>query len=125
MEHPDPRIQQNQADFLSEIPEDKKAYHERLFRIGNATYVYHQLAYAQNNDKQLESYYHEWLKGLPANLANEMQTKGFQYCKTIWAFTRYVNERNDIGMSEWMKEHLSVGDYEYYNEEGQSQASRE
>ena len=31
-------------------------------------------------------------------------------------FTRYVNERNDIGMRDWMQEHLSPSDFNYWQE---------
>ena len=34
-------------------------------------------------------------------------------------FTRYVNERTDIGMDEWMKDHLSSEDYKNYKKSEQ------
>jgi hypothetical protein len=43
-----------------------------------------------------------------------MEEKGFEYCKNVLPFTRYVNERSDIGMDDWMKEHLSEDDYKMY-----------
>jgi protoporphyrinogen oxidase len=51
---------------------------------------------------------------LPANIKKDMKLKGFEACKMMLPFTRYVNERQDIGMGEWMKHHLSAEDYEYY-----------
>lgn len=47
-----------------------------------------------------------------------MKNKGFDKCKLMFTFTRYVNERTDIGMDEWMKEHLSDDDFKYF--QGQS-----
>jgi len=34
-----------------------------------------------------------------------MRMLGFEACKTMIPFTRYVNERNDIGMRDWMQEY--------------------
>jgi hypothetical protein len=45
-----------------------------------------------------------------------MRMLGFEACKTMIPFTRYVNERNDIGMRDWMQEHLSPGDFNYWQE---------
>lgn len=46
-----------------------------------------------------------------------MKEKGIDYCRNAMPFTRYVNERNDRGFRDWMKEHLSEEDYRYYIEE--------
>ncbi|MDR1340419.1 MAG: hypothetical protein LBK58_10260 [Prevotellaceae bacterium] len=62
----------------------------------------------------MKLYFNEWLEGLPANIKKDMKLKGFEACKRMFPFTRYVNERQDIGMGEWMKQHLSAEDYEYY-----------
>ena len=33
---------------------------------------------------------------------------------SILPFTRYINDRNDIGMDEWMRNHLTDADYSAY-----------
>ena len=114
MKHPKPEIQRNQEKLLNECPEKTKDFHARLFRIGNATYRHHQLA-AKPNEDSLKLSYEEWLEGLPGNISKDMREKGFEACKTIFPFTRYVNERSDIGMTEWMKEHLSQEDFKYWS----------
>lgn len=113
MNHPDPQIQQNLEEFLKRCPENQRDFHAMLFRIGNATYRYHQLAASASDIP--ESYFKEWLEGLPANIRVNMEREGFERCKTMLPFTRYVNERRDIGMDDWMKEHLSEEDYSVYN----------
>lgn len=113
MKHPDPHIQRKQNEFLDQCPENQKSFHARLFRIGNAAYRYHQLA-TYPNDETLKLYFQEWLVGLPVNIASDMEKKGFEKCKSIISFTRYVNERQDVGMDEWMKSHLSEEDYNAY-----------
>jgi hypothetical protein len=113
MKHPDPKIQRNQDSFIENCPDEDKEFHKRLFRTGNAAYIYHQQA-ASTSNKVSEEYFHEWLDGLPDNIKNDMQMKGFEACKTMFPFTRYVNERNDIGMDEWMKNHLSDDDFNFW-----------
>ena len=119
MQHPDLKYQKTQEEFLKNCPAEEKEFHERFFRIGNATYVYHQRA-TSINDKVQEAYYYEWLEGLPEAIRKDMQKKGYEACKTMLSFTRYVNERSDIGMDDWMKIHLSEADYEFWLDMGRS-----
>ena len=110
MKHPDPEIQKNQDNILSQFPESEREYHASFFRICNAACIYHQLPNRHTN-QTLKSYYYEWLDGLPATLMQKMKSQGFHGCKDMLPFLRYVNERNDIGMDEFMKAHLSEEDY--------------
>lgn len=113
MKHPDPELQKKQEEFLKSRPDEERELHAKLFRVGNATYRYHQLANS-TNDEQLKLYFSEWLTGLPDNIRVDMENKGFEECKTTFPFTRYVNERNDLGLDEWLKKHLSEEDYIFY-----------
>lgn len=112
MKHPNKEQRENQLKFLAELPEEQREEHARLFRFGNASYVYHQEAEKQ---EPTEKDYKEWLDGLPDNIKKDMKSKGFKACKSVLSFTRYVMEKNDIGMKQWMKQNLSTNDYiEYY-----------
>lgn len=114
MEHPNSECRKMQDEFLKNCPPEEREFHARLFRYGNAAYIYHQLVKAPKNKDSLKMYFEEWLQGLPPNIAEDMKKKGFEQCKSLFPFTRYVNERADIGMRDWMKEHLSEEDYNYY-----------
>lgn len=114
MKHPDPTTQTKQEHILKNCPPEEREFYEKFFRIGNAMYRYQQLATVPKNKDFLKQYYEEWLEGLPMNIARDMKEKGFEECKTMLSFTRYVNERTDIGLDEWMKEHLSEKDYISY-----------
>lgn len=114
MEHPNPECRKKQQEFLKSCPPEEREFHARLFRYGNAAYVYHQLADVPQNKDNLKLYYEEWLQELPPNISEDMKKKGFEACRTMIPFTRYVNEHSDIGMRDWMKEHLSEEDYNYY-----------
>lgn len=111
MEHPNKKQQENQAKFLSELPKEEREEHARLFRFGNAAYIYHQ----ESKDLEpTETDFEEWLTGLPETMRIDMKNKGFESCKSVLSFSRYVMEKNDIGMEEWMKNHLSEDDYNEY-----------
>ena len=116
MKHPDLQIQKKQDDFLEKCSETDKEFHSRIFRVGNAAIHYHRLANSINDDKTLQLYFEEWLEGLPINIRKNMKEKGLQKCKTMLPFTRYLNERSDIGMDEWMKNHLCKEDYTHWSE---------
>lgn len=102
MEHPNSKCRIAQAEYLSRLPEEERENKARDIRIGNASYIYHQQA-VPIQENRLIMYYKEWLEGLPPNISRHMRMLGFEACKTMIPFTRYVNERNDIGMRDWMK----------------------
>lgn len=113
MKHPDDQYNQSQSKFLNALTGEERQWHERMFRIGNATYVYH----SKTNDEEYSPTYQDfldWLEGLPSNIRKAMEEKGFEECKTALPFTRHVMERNDIGLDNWMRKHLSNEDYEWW-----------
>lgn len=109
MTHPDEKIQKNQEEFLKKFSGEELEMHSHLFRVGNVSKRYHLRASAFG---PTEVDFNEWLEGLPDNIAFDMKKNGFEKCKGILSFTRYVNEKNDIGLDEWMKKHLTKQDYE-------------
>lgn len=113
MEYPNSKCRIAQTEYLSRLPEEERENKAREIRIGNASYIYHQQA-IPIQENRLIMYYKEWLKGLHPNIARHMKILGFEACRTMLPFTRYVNERNDIGMRDWMKEHLSSSDFNYW-----------
>lgn len=111
MEHPNIEQQERQKIFLDSLPENDREEHARLFRFGNTAYRYHSEAKSQEPSEQD---FKEWLEGLPSNIADDMSSKGFDKCRNILSFTRYVMEKNDVGMEAWMKNNLSDEDYNHY-----------
>lgn len=118
MTHPDERCNQQQVAFLASCPPEEWEFHAALFRTGNAAYRYHQLAQAHEPTEAdcRPDDFTDWLAGLPASMRWKMAAKGFAQCKTMLPFTRFVNERRDIGMDAWMQEHLSEEDYRFWEE---------
>ncbi|MBD3631294.1 hypothetical protein [Cyclobacterium sp.] len=122
MKHPIEKINQQQAKMLEGLPPEERSWHERFFRFGNATYCYHQKAIGNPDSTATEPItitptkedFEDWLEVLPENIRKDMEAKGFEACKTALPFTRHVLERHDVGMEEWMREHLSEDDYKWW-----------
>lgn len=114
MKHPDDKCNQGQSRFLNKLSGEERLWNERMFRIGNAAFVYH----SKTNDEEYSPTYEDfldWLEGLPPNIRTAMEEQGFEGCKTALPFTRHVMERNNVGLNEWMKTHLSNDDFEWWN----------
>lgn len=111
MTHPDPDVNEYQNNFLSSCAADKKRMHELMFKVGNATYRYHQQA---KKFPMTEEIWKQWIEGLQEPVKSGMQAKGFEECKTVLAFTRYVNELNDLGLDQYLRDNIDPKDLEEY-----------
>jgi hypothetical protein len=111
VKHPDPACNQKQEEMLGHLPEGQKRFMELSFCHGNAAYRYHQSAQGYEPDEQD---WREWLEGLPANFRLHMEKEGFEKNKRVLSFTRYVNEKNDVGMDEYIRQWMGDQDYEEY-----------
>jgi hypothetical protein len=82
-----------------------------MFTHGNITFRYHSDAHRFD---PTQKDYKEWLEGLTENVRNGMKKLGFEGCKSVLSFTRYVMEKNDIGLEEYIKMHMDAEDYNEY-----------
>lgn len=115
MHHPIEKYNQIQAERLAGMPDEEREFWARMFRIGNAAYSYHNRLATEPT----ETDYQEWLEGLPHDgFRNAMKADGFKKAKSVWSFRRYIQEKNDIGMDEFMQQHLSAADYVFHQESG-------
>lgn len=65
----------------------------------------------------LEIYFEEYLAGLPhEGLRRNMQQEGIDKAKRSIPFLRYLLERHDMGMDEFMRQNLSAEDYAFHVE---------
>lgn len=63
----------------------------------------------------LQIYFEEYLEGLPnERIRQHERNGGLEVAKRSWPFRRYVLERNDFGMDEFMRLNLSEDDYAFY-----------
>jgi hypothetical protein len=108
MKHPIEKYNKQQAETLEKLPPEQRHAHKLLFSIANAAYCYH-----QESELTVEDY-ENWLEGLKPNMRKIMEEQGFEECKTIFALKRHAQERRDIGMDAWMKEHLTEEEYEFW-----------
>ncbi len=109
--HPNEEMNRNQEQFIASCPPDQRRFHELMFTHGNITFRYH--SDAEIYDPTQEDY-EEWLEGLPEKVRNGMKKLGFEGCKKVLPFTRYVMEKNDIGLEEYIKMHMDSEDYNEY-----------
>ena len=67
----------------------------------------------------LEIYWDEYLEGLPhEGLRRAEKEAGLDHAKKSFGFRRYVLERHDIGMDEFLRQHLSDEDYAFHRSAG-------
>ncbi len=111
VKHPDESCNQMQEEFLAMCPADQRRFNELLFTHGNISYRYHQETREFN---PTEKDFAEWLEGLPNGIRQDMQHKGFEACKGVLSFTRYVNEKNDVGLEEYIRQHMHPEDLAEY-----------
>lgn len=110
VKHPIEEKNRNQEEFLNNLKEEsEKEYHSLIFSYGNAIYLYYNLPYEAS-----EQDYKEWLGGLNDSLREYMESKGFEACKSVLSFTRYVREKNDIGLEDFAKEQMGENDYQKF-----------
>lgn len=110
VKHPLEKCNLQQKTFIAACNEKDRRYHELIFAHGNASYRYHERA--SDYSPTMEDF-QEWLEGLPENISKDMKQKGFEYCKRVLSFTRYVNEKNDMGMDEFVKSMMGEEFEEY------------
>ena len=111
MRHPEEKYNKEQAKLLEEATPEKRREMELLFKVGNASIWYHRKA---REFKPTIKDWEEWVDGLPDPARTGFRKMGFEKCKTALPFTRYVNEKNDIGFEAFLKENLSEQDFKDY-----------
>jgi hypothetical protein len=107
--HPLDKHHQAQLQALQQLPEGQRAEMARLFRLGNATYRYQQLA----DGEVTEEDYRHWLEGLPERFRQAMEKGGFAGAKSSLALRRHALERRDVGYSAFMQAILSPEDWAF------------
>ena len=114
--HPLDKYHQSQLEFLAALPEAKRAYHARLFRLGNASYRYQQ----QAEGEVTEDDFRHWLEGLPEKMRLAMKRDGFAASKNSLPLRRHALERRDLGQDAFLQAILSPEDWAYQQELAQS-----
>lgn len=67
----------------------------------------------------LQVYFEEYLEGLAHDgLRRAEREGGLDKAKTSLSFRRYVLERHDMGMDDYLRQHLSEEDYAFYQSAG-------
>lgn len=111
--HPDNGCHLSQIELLT-LEEDplERAQLAQQLRWGNAVSCY----YHHHHVEATEADYLEWLEELPKRPQAVMRALGFEDNKNALALRRYVLEKNDIGLSDFLKVVLSPADWQAYQE---------
>lgn len=113
--HPDEGCHQSQLALLRDQPSAAERNHlAQQLRWGNATYCY----YHQNPVDVSEADYLEWLEGLPQRAQAAMRALGFDEMRDSLPLRRYVLEKNDIGLGEFLRGMLLPADWQAYEQAG-------
>ena len=105
------RFNYRQLKMLEQVPQEEKAWHELVFRVGNTTYYYFQhIRQAEPTEEEFA----DWFTSLPENTREEMKSQGFQICKKMPPFIWYVRNKRDDQMDPWMRQHLAEKDYQWW-----------
>ncbi|UOR07718.1 hypothetical protein MUN82_22025 (plasmid) [Hymenobacter aerilatus] len=118
--HPLDKYHQAQLDFLATLPEAQRAYHARLFRLGNASYRYQQQAAGEVTEDD----FRHWLEGLPEKMRAAMERDGFEASKSCLPLRRHALERRDLGYDAFLQAILSPEDWAYQQEVAQASAPK-
>lgn len=110
--HPVDECHQRQLEHLAQTPADGREHLAQMLRFGNATYCYYHFHEAQVT----EADYLEWLDGLPVGSQATMRALGFDELRGSLPLRRYVLEKNDIGLSDYLRGLLSPTDWLAYQE---------
>ena len=109
--HPDEGCHQAQAWLLTQEEDPvERTRLAQLLRWGNATYCY----YHHHEAHITEADYLEWLHGLPARVQVTMHALGYEEMRDSLPLRRYVLEKSDIGLSDFLKVLLSPADWREY-----------
>jgi len=111
MKHPDEKCNVYQAEFLAACKPEERRLHELTFMVGNATVHYHRKAAKFG---LTEKDWEEWIEGLDEPMKSHHRKEGFEVCKGVLNFTRYIMEKNDIGLDAFLETHLSKNDLADY-----------
>lgn len=106
--HWDPALQKNQSDLLNSLPEDQRDFMAFTIRTTNASLHYYRELEAEPTEEDFE----EWISILPEALAEQFRRDGYEKSKGALPLCRHTAERNDMGMSEYMRRALSTEDYD-------------
>jgi hypothetical protein len=113
--HPDEGCHQTQTAIL--LQQENLVERDRLAQVlrwGNATYCY----YHEHQVDVTEADYLDWLEGLPDRPQATMRALGFEAMRDSLPLRRYVLEKNDIGLGDFLRRLLSPADWQAYEQAG-------
>lgn len=97
---------ESQLKYLGQFEGETRIEMERMLRIGIVASQYHKGDGIKFEPSQQD--WEDWLGGLPERAAIIFRKDGFEKGILALPFRRFYMELNDLGLEEYMKEHLSI-----------------
>jgi hypothetical protein len=111
IKHPDETCNINQEKMLKSQNPEMKIFHTKMFNKMNATFQYYDQDILPNQED-----FEEWLEGLEEPMKSDFRESGFESCKNQLSLRRYVLEKNDLGLDEFVNRLLKPEDVAYFEE---------
>ena len=73
--------------------------------------------YTQAEAEPAPQHFEDWLNSLEEPLRGSFREKGFEACKGVLSFRRFVAGRNHLDMEAYMCQHLSPEDYAFWQQQ--------
>ncbi|SDM72015.1 hypothetical protein SAMN05421823_1217 [Catalinimonas alkaloidigena] len=108
VKHPDPDCHQEQVALFALAPSHERARRALVFTLSNlkVRYLHRTVSY----DPTLKDYY-AWLAELSAPLRTHMSSLGWEGCQDQPTFQHFVQQRHDLTLDDYLRQHLSEEDY--------------
>lgn len=84
------------------------------FRYGKAISGYYSLPECVPTEQNFK----EWIDSLQEPMKSAFKKQGFDSCKGVLNYRRFILESADIGLDEYLRNNMSSEDYQYYKNIG-------
>lgn len=110
----DPELRRRQKAYLEKQEEKYRRADELIFSYGNASVLYYKEAKMAISEESFKDYLSALREYGDNKIADHFEAQGFEKSKGAIPYIRYVNEKQDIGMEEFIKEKLGEKLYNEY-----------
>ena len=86
---------------------------KKLTRVVQAASAF----YIQAEAEPAPQHFEDWLNSLEEPMKGSFRERGFEACKGVLSFRRFVAERNNLDMDAYMRQHLSAEDYTFWQQD--------
>ena len=110
VKHPEPSRNTAQEIIIRQFPEEERRFYELFFSYSNASRIYH----LETPEQEPTRYdFRQWLAKLSEPIRIAFEVSGFEECRLLPDFIRYIHEKRHLEEEEFI---CSLMDEENYQE---------